>query len=265
MMTNRRNVSNRFGRSIHRTCHSNFKISSKAISKEKLSQSLVSETDEEEYSKDIGIKVEGEGEQNYFDRYSFLNHLLEYKLDPKRSFSHKDFHYNKLNFDEEETLLKTVISTISEIKSTAEVHVQTDDVELYKLSNNNYLYTFSQNKCLYPVEKRLMEKLDKQALKGSRQNRIISLLMNNSQYNVRVQNMFHSDRLNSLIDSEYFLPIYYNTLYQKIDELLANIKDDGYGFISNDSESEKNEGETFSDNEEFDNSDDETSAKASDK
>ena len=264
LMTNRRRATSRQGRRMHRTYQSNFKISSKVISKDKISQSLVSETENEEYSKDISIDVDGEGDQNSIDRYSFLNHPLEYTLDPKRSFSHKDFHYNRLNFDEETTLIRTVASTISEIKPTAEVHVQTDDVELYKLSNNNYLYTFSQDKCLYPVEQRLMDKLDKQAQKGSRQNKIISLLMNNRQYNIRVQNMFHSDRLNSLIDSEYFLPIYYNTLYQKIDKLLANIEDDGYGSVSKDSESEKNEGESFSDDEEFTHSDDaETSANAS--
>lgn len=74
---------------------------------------------------------------------------------------------------------------------------------------------------LSPVEERLISKLNVQSQTGSRQNKIISLLMNNNDYNLRVQNVIHSDKLNSLVDNEYFLSIYYNSLYEKIDKLLS--------------------------------------------
>jgi hypothetical protein len=55
--------------------------------------------------------------------------------------------------------------------------------------------------------------------------------MNNPEYNIRIQNDFHSDKLNSLLDSEYMLPLYYNTLYDKIDKLLAG--GEGFDYDSN--------------------------------
>ena len=71
--------------------------------------------------------------------------------------------------------------------------------------------------------------------------------MNNQEYNLRIQNIFHSDRLNSLLDCEYFLPIYYNSLYTKIDQLLANINDSNFEF-QGDEESEDAESFTEDDN-----------------
>lgn len=82
--------------------------------------------------------------------------------------------------------------------------------------------------------------------------------MNNSEYNLRVQNMYHSDTLNSLIDSEYFMPIYYNTLYQRIDKLLANLNDtSGFDTPKSLMPATDNEGNSFSDDDDFGSSEEE--------
>ena len=69
--------------------------------------------------------------------------------------------------------------------------------------------------------------------------------MNNNEYNLRVQNIIHSDKLNSLVDNEYFMSMYYNSLYEKIDKLLGK-NDEDFGYVTQqsraiDSEFEEND------------------------
>jgi len=90
-----------------------------------------------------------------------------------------------------------------------------------------------------------MEKLKKESKRGSRQNKIISLLMNNQDYNLRVQNVHHSDKLNALLDNEYMMPMYYNTLYEQVDKLLTGGEEFGYGSDPTDSQNTE-ENEDFS-------------------
>ncbi|CAI2383698.1 unnamed protein product [Moneuplotes crassus] len=137
--------------------------------------------------------------------------------------------YKKISMGEIESQCKTEVTEVGEPKPFADAKIQTDDVEMYKLSSNNHIFHLAQNSYLTPVEQRLIDKLNIESKKGSRQNKIISLLMKNSDYSLRVQDCHHSDKLNALLDSEYMMPIYYNNLYEKIDKMLAAGEEFRYG------------------------------------
>lgn len=212
----------------HRRQHfssNRFKFSTKAISKDFQSNYSITESEQDETSlkTDKHKEAEPEAHNENAIKFDFLNRSLQFDKFTKRWHSADNFFYEKLTLEESESVIHTVVKDEAkklENKGT-NVMIQTDDIELYKIWSNNYLYSFSQNMYLSPVEERLISKLNVQSQTGSRQNKIISLLMNNNDYNLRVQNVIHSDKLNSLVDNEYFLSIYYNSLYEKIDKLLS--------------------------------------------
>ena len=225
-----------------------FKFSSRAVSKDIPSNHSITESDKD----DSTIKTDDKNDELEVNdenivKFDFLNKSLEFEKYTKRCHSAENLFYEKLSLNDNISIAKTVVKDVPVVVENkgADVMIQTDDIELYKIWNNNYLYSFSQNMFLSPVEERLMTKLNVQSLKGSRQNKIISLLMNNNEYNLRVQNIIHSDKLNSLVDNEYFMSMYYNSLYEKIDKLLGKNEED-FGYVTQpsrniDSELEENE------------------------
>lgn len=145
--------------------------------------------------------------------------------------------------EENETLYRTEPTDDPPAKNVKDAKIQTNYINFSNIGQNCALHQFPGGTYLTPIEDRLMQMLKRESKKGSRQNKIISLIMSNNDFNVRVQNMHHSNRLHGLLDSEYMLPLYYYNLYQKIDALLAEGDEFEYGSEPTD--------DAFDDNEDF--------------
>lgn len=170
MMSNRRIVGSKQSKRRYKT--KKMKIVSKRNSRMQVSHSFVTETEEDNLEDDSKIEIVHDDDTDSLDLYSFLNKTLKFKIPPKRCFSQGKLTYDKLNLQIDTSLIKTTIQTQKEQMPQNDAQIQTDDVELYKICNNNYLYTFSQSARYHPAEQRLIDNLQKQSKTGSRQNKV---------------------------------------------------------------------------------------------
>jgi hypothetical protein len=125
------------------------------------SESIIADKDEadEEFRKILENVENDVNELVFIDRPLKLNHHKS-----NANYSCDNFYYEKLILsDIESNMCKTdftgVAKTKVKNKNQNDVQVQTDNIELYKIKQNNYMYQFSQNTYLTPVEQRLMDKL----------------------------------------------------------------------------------------------------------